>query len=243
MGASTAIDDTSTTNVASSLAALARVRGLTVASYSIYAFPFYALTGTAAGNYFNLTSLSGSPTLSITKATLTGTIANQTKVYGSDDPTLPNVTRSEERSVGKTNWMGASTAIDDTSTTNVASSLASLARVTGETVASYSINNSTFNALTATAAGNYFNLTSLSGSPTLSITKATLTGTIANQTKVYGSDDPTLPNVTLAGQINRSVINWMGASTAIDDTSTTNVASSLASLARAVGETVASFRI
>ena len=74
-------------NVATTLASLTRTAGETVGSspYNITAATFNALTGTAAGNY-NAPTFTGTPTLTITKATLTGSIANQTKVYGANDP-------------------------------------------------------------------------------------------------------------------------------------------------------------
>src|SRR4051812_49912481 len=46
----------------------------------------------AASANYSAPSLTGSPTLTISQASLTGAIANQSKVYGADDPTL----RSEE---------------------------------------------------------------------------------------------------------------------------------------------------
>src|SRR5207244_1982660 len=43
-----------------------------------------------SGNYFAPT-FTGSPILTITKASLTGSIANQNKVYGTDDPALAGI--------------------------------------------------------------------------------------------------------------------------------------------------------
>jgi hypothetical protein len=79
----------------------------------------------------------------------------------------------------------------------------------------------------------------LTGTPTLTIGTANLTATVANQNKVYGADDPTLSGIAVSsgGAINRTVTNWNGTSTAINDTG--NVAMTLASLSRNAGETVA----
>ena len=201
--------------MATTLASLARSVGETVAGspYSITAATFNALTGTAAGNY-SVPTLAGSPTLTITQASLTGSIANQTKVYGSNDPALSGIGVTLNGIINNANistWNGT-VAINDVG--NVATTLASLARSVGETVAGspYSITAATFNALTGTAAGNY-SVPTLSGSPTLTITQASLTGSIANQTKVYGSNDPALSGigVTLNGIINNAnITTWNG---------------------------------
>src|SRR5204863_1844 len=231
------VDDTG--NVATSLASLTRDAGETFAGspYAITAAAFNSLTGSAAGNY-NGPSFTGSPTLSITKANLTGSIANQTKVYGANDPTLSGigVTLSGVINRTVTTWNG-NVHVDDTG--NVVASLASLTRDAGETFAGspYAITAAAFNSLTGSAAGNY-NGPSFTGSPTLSITKANLTGSIANQTKTYGANDPTLSGigVTLSGVINRTVTTWNG-NVNVDDTG--NVATTLSSLTRDAGETFA----
>src|SRR5690349_21976342 len=90
MGNNTVINDTS--NVATTLASLTRTAGESVSGspYSITAASFTTLTGSAAGNY-NAPTLTGSPTLTITPANLTGSIANQSKVYGANDPTLSGI--------------------------------------------------------------------------------------------------------------------------------------------------------
>ena len=101
--------------------------------------------------------MAGSPTLTITQASLTGSIANQTKVYGSNDPALSGIGVTLNGIINNpaiSTWNG-NVAINDVG--NVATTLASLARSVGETVAGspYSITAATFNALTGTAAGNY----------------------------------------------------------------------------------------
>ena len=89
------------------------------------------------------------------------------------------------------------------------------------------------------SAGNY-NAPTFTGTPTLAITKANLTGSIANQTKVYGANDPTLRGiaVTLAGIINNPTISTWNGNVSVNDTGL--VATTLASLTRAVGESVGS---
>src|SRR5260370_21905259 len=105
MGDHTAIDDTATRQVAVTLASLIRAMGESVASYAITGASVNALTGAAAGNYTAVSSLSGSNTLTITPATLSGSIANQTKVYGTDDPSLPSVSLSGQVHRTVTDWM------------------------------------------------------------------------------------------------------------------------------------------
>ncbi len=242
-GNSTAINDTG--NVVASLNSLTRVAGETVSGgpYAITGVTFNALSGSAASNYSNAAGFTGSPTLTINKASVTGVITNQTKVYGTNDPSLPILSLSGQVNRTVTNWMSGTTVIDDTSSAALANTLASLTRSVGENVGNYSITGATFNSYTGTSAGNYNVLSSLSGSPILSITKADVTGSIGNQTKVYGANDPTLPNVSLSGQVNTSVTNWMGSSTVINDTTGSQLAVTLASLVRAVGENVGSYNI
>ncbi|MDR3478401.1 MAG: filamentous hemagglutinin N-terminal domain-containing protein, partial [Gammaproteobacteria bacterium] len=235
----TAINDTS--NVSSTLASLTRTAGETVGSgpYSINAATFNVLAGSAASNYISPTGLTGSPILTITKASLTGSIANQTKVYGANDPALSGISVTLAGIINNasiTTWNGTAS-VNDTGL--VATTLASLTRTAGENVSGspYGISAATFNALTGTAAGNY-NIPTLTGSPTLSITKASLTGAIANQTKTYGANDPTLSgiSVTLGGVINNSAIATWNGNVSVNDT--TLVSATPVSLTRAVGEIV-----
>jgi len=184
------------------------------------------------------------PTLTITKATLTGTVANQTKVYGANDPSLSGISVTLNGIVNNgaiVTWNG-NVSVNDTG--NVATTLATLTRAVGEAVSGspYAISAATFNALTGSAIGNY-NAPTFSGSPTLTITKANLTGTVANQSKVYGANDPTLSGmtVTLGGVINNgSIATWNG-TVSINDTA--NVSGTATSLTRAAGETVSAVRM
>ncbi|MBA3662230.1 MAG: autotransporter-associated beta strand repeat-containing protein, partial [Gammaproteobacteria bacterium] len=233
-----AVSVNDSSNVATTLASLTRNAGevLSGSPYAITAASFNALTGSAASNY-NAPSFIGSPTLTVTPASLTGSIANQTKVYGANDPTLSGIGVTLNGLINRTvtTWNG-SVALNDSSA--VATSLTTLTRVAGEVVSGspYAITAASFNALTGSAASNY-NAPSFIGSPTLTVTPASLTGSIANQTKVYGANDPTLSGigVTLNGLINRSVSTWNG-SVVVNDSS--NVATSLATLNRVAGEVV-----
>src|SRR5262249_57146765 len=82
----------------------------------------------------------------IKQAALTASIADQSKVYGTNDPSLSGITPTLAGVVNTTvtNWNGTSTPINDTGL--VAASLASLARTAGESVGSYSITGGTLNA-------------------------------------------------------------------------------------------------
>ena len=238
-GNETLINDTG--NVSTTLASLSRVSGETVSSspYSVTGATYNALSGSAANNYSAPTGLTGSPTLTITQASLTGSMANQTKVYGTNDPSLSsiNVTLGGEVHTTVTNWNGQVTPINDTS--SVTGTLISLSRVAGETVNSspYAILSAGFN-LSGSAASNYSSTVPLIGSPVLTITPANLTATIANQTKVYGSSDPAPASihVLLGGVVNNSNISTWNGTVSISDTG--NVNATLASLTRASGENV-----
>ena len=99
---------------------------------------------------------------------MTGTIANQTKVYGANDPLLSGIAVNLGGVINNgaiSTWNG-SVSINDTG--NVATSLASLTRAVGEVVSGspYNITAASFNALTGSAAGNY-NAPVFAGSPTL----------------------------------------------------------------------------
>src|SRR5204863_185659 len=144
-----------------------------------------------SGNYFALVTTSTPTSLAITKASLTGNIADQTKVYGANDPALAGIGVTLSGLINRTvvTWNG-NVAVDDSALT---SSVTSLARVAGETVGSspYSITAASF----STPSGNYF-APVWTGTPTsLAITKTNLTGTIADQTKVYGANDPAISGI------------------------------------------------
>ncbi len=230
----TVINDTG--NVNTTLASLARAVGENVGSYNITAATFNALTGSAAGNY-NAPSFTGAPILTISKANLTGSILNQTKVYGNNDPALAGigVTLGGVVNSSVTNWMGTVTPINDTG--NVSATLAALTRVVGENVGSYNIITSNL-ILGGSAAGNYSDISTLSGNPQLIITKANLIGTIADLTKVYGISDPAPSsiNVILGNVINNANIATWNGIVSVNDIG--QVSTTLASYVRVPGQSV-----
>ncbi|HUL42536.1 MAG TPA: MBG domain-containing protein, partial [Burkholderiales bacterium] len=157
--------------------------------YAITGGSLNALTGSAAGNYSASLSTAGN-TLSITQApALTGTIANQTKVYGSTDPlaaTIP-VGLSGEVNASVTDWNGNLTAINDTTAGKVSATLASISRNPGENVGSYSYTAGVLNPLGGSSAGNYLGANFNPGASALDITAAALTVTADNQSKLVGN--------------------------------------------------------
>ena len=137
----------------------------------------YAITqGTLASNTdYSLNFTGGS--LTIAPAPLTVAANPQTKVYGTNDPTLTVATQ------GLVDGSVDGLAIDDTAASVLAGSLA---RAPGETVAGgpYAITQGSL-----TADSDY---TISFTASTLAITPATLEIAAETQTKVYGSADPTL---------------------------------------------------
>src|SRR5436190_241719 len=201
-----------TGNVNTTIAYLTRTVGENVSSspYAITASTLNALTGSAASNYTAPISLTGSPTLTISPTSLTASIANQSKVYGVNDPTLSSIAVTLGGVINNpaiVSWNG-NAGVNDPGDVNT--TLASLTRTVGENVSSspYAITASTLNALTGSAASNYSAPISLTGSPTLTITPFSLTALFPNQSKVYGVNDPTLSSiaVTLGGVINNPAI-------------------------------------
>lgn len=160
-------------NVGASLASLTRAVGETVGAYAITGSTL-SLSGTAASNYNNISALSSPSSLTIIKANLTGTIANQTKVFGTSDPTPSSINVILDNIVNNpaiVTWNG-NVSVNDTG--KVSTTLASYTRVQGETTVSspYAITSATFNPLVGSAASNYNGPTSLNGNPILSITPA-----------------------------------------------------------------------
>src|SRR5438046_842595 len=143
-------------------------------------------------------------------------VANQTKVYGADDPSVSGIAVTLNGLINNnaiSTWNG-NVSIDDSALT---SSVTSLVRATGEDVGTRNITSGIF----AAASSNY-SAPTLFGTPTLSITPASLSASIANQTKVYGADDPSVSGiaVTLNGLINRYVTTWKSATpVTVDDSS------------------------
>jgi hypothetical protein len=240
-GNNTAIDDTAAGRI--TLASLTRTGGESVGSYNILTG---TAGGTAIGNYTSTVNTNGH-VLAITPATLTGTIGNQTKVYGQDDPALNTiaVTLGGVVNTSVTDWNSNVTAINDTG--NVSATLSSLTRTAGETVTapgpSYAISGGTLNALGGSAAGNYTASLSTAGK-TLTITPAALTVDLTtNASKTYGTSDPSVNATTpvFTGRVVASVTDWNGNVIAIDDTAAGNL--TLASLTRTANENVGNWNI
>ncbi|MEP2773381.1 MAG: MBG domain-containing protein, partial [Fulvivirga sp.] len=143
------------------------------ASSAVGSYPI-TLIGGSATNY-TLTLVDGS--LSVTPAALTATADDQTKVYGTTNPTLTI------DYAGFVNGDDATAITEPTINTTVDASSA---------VGSYPIT------LSGGSATNY-TLTLVDGS--LSVTPAALTATADDQTKVYGTTNPTL-TIDYAGFVN-----------------------------------------
>src|SRR5262249_14917712 len=166
------------------------------------------VTGASGGNYTASLSTAGN-TLAITQKALTATIANQSKTYGADDPSLAGITPALAGVINRTvsTWNG-NVVVNDTN--NVSASVASLTRNAGENVGSYNITAGTF-PLAGSSAGNYSGA-SFTYSPTFAPNLPSLPTRRATDLKTYGADDPSLAGITpaLAGVINRTVSTWNG---------------------------------
>src|SRR5690606_12036142 len=100
--------------------------------YAITGGTLNALSGASAGNYSGATLDTTSNTLDITPAAaLTATIADQSKTYGTSDPSLVGITVNLAGLVNTsvTDWNGANTAINDSAA--VSTTLATLTRNSG----------------------------------------------------------------------------------------------------------------
>jgi len=230
-GNNTPINDSALT---SNITGLTRAGGENVGTYSITTGVF-----SAPSSNYGAPAFTGSPTLDITKATLSASVtANATKVYGTNDPLLGTVSLTTPglvNGVTVTDWTGATTTLNDTAT------LATLARAGGENVGSYAIGTGTLN---LSAPGNY-NASFSAAGRALDITKATSINAsiIGTPAKLYGGSDP-LPggsSIALAGAINTSVTDWNGGVLAINDTSAAKLSGSAASLTRSAGENVGNY--
>ena len=214
------VTDTATT---AGLTSFARVAGESVGTRAITQGGFASNAG------YGITFVTGN-TLTVTQAGLTASVPNQSKTYGTDDPNLPigvSLTGLVNRSVST--WNGSVTVNDS----GLASNASALTRAGGENVGVYNITAGTFSVPSSNYSAPLF-----TGSPTLTINAANLTGSIADQSKIYGADDPLITGiaVTLGGAVNRTVSNWNGGSTVINDAG--NVVAALKSLDRVAGETV-----
>jgi gliding motility-associated-like protein len=124
----------------------------------------YAINQNTLALSSNYTLVYTGNTFTITRKTITVTVAAQTKVYGDADPTL-TYTYSPALVTG------------DAFTGNIS-------RTPGENAGTYAINQNTL-----ALSGNY---TLIYTGNNLTITRKTITVTVAAQTKVYGDADPSL---------------------------------------------------
>ncbi len=162
-GSLTGVLAADTANVAASCSSAATA-GSKVGSYPITC----ALTGSAAGNYTVTTT--GSPTVTITPATVTLAIANATKTYGAANPT----------------FSGTFTGVLAADAANVSANYSTIATASSA-VGSYPI---TATALTGSAAGNYTLGTVTQGS--LAVTPLAITATANSVTAAYGQAIPAI---------------------------------------------------
>ncbi|UCS92362.1 gliding motility-associated C-terminal domain-containing protein [Echinicola marina] len=146
---------------------VSRAAGEDVGNYAITA------SGYTSGNY-TISYVDGN--LEITKAALTVTADDQSKVYGAADPSL---------TVSYSGFVNGDDATALGGTLNVS-------RAAGEDVGSYAITASGY------TSGNY-TISYVDGN--LEITKAALTVTADDQSKVYGAADPSL-TVSYSGFVN-----------------------------------------
>jgi hypothetical protein len=221
---------------------MGRVVGEAIGSY-VFTQGGATVSDGNSGNNYAITFDGATNPFQISARALTGTIASQTKAYGQNDPALAGIAVSLGGVVNRTvvDINGNNTPVNDTGL--VSTSLASLTRTAGETMAGspYSITGGTLNPLAGAAAGNYTASLDTTGN-TLTVTQVALTASIANQNKAYGADDPVLGGigVTLGGLVNTSVTDWNSIITAINDT---GLSSGVTSLARVAGENVGSYNV
>jgi hypothetical protein len=193
------VNDTS--SVAATLASLTRAAGENVGSYGITAATFNALAGASAGDY-SAPTFTGTPTLTVTPASLTAAVADQSKVYGNADPSVSSIAVTltpVDRTVST--WNG-DVRVNDTGLVNA--SITGLTRVAGENVGSYDYTGATLSTLSGPAAANYSGAVTLAGLSTLDITPRDLNviDLTAND-KVYNATTlATLTGGTLSGLVN-----------------------------------------
>ena len=185
----------------------------------------YAISqGTLAANSNYTISFTGN-TLTITPATLTVSADPQTKVYGTNDPSL------SDTATGFIDTTVDGVTIADTAATVLSGDLSGRRAGRWPARTAYAISQGTL-----AANGDYS--MSFTGS-TLTITLATLTVTANPQTKVYGVEDPALTD-SAAGFVDTTVDG-----VAIADTAATVLSGTLARRSRAAlaGEQVGDYAI
>src|SRR4051812_9818314 len=200
---SVSINDSALT---SSATALTRAAGENVAS-SPYAIQTGSFT-TPTTNYSAPTLVAGA-TLAITPAPLTATVANQTKVYGQDDPALAGVGVTLGgliNNAGLVTWNG---------TVSINDSALKIGRASCRERVEMSVGGSPY----AIQTGSFTTPTTNYSAPTLveggmrASHVAGVQACVLQKTKVYGQDDPALAGVgvTLGGLINNAgLVTWNG---------------------------------
>jgi hypothetical protein len=158
----------------SPIASTSATTGSAVGSY-----PIILVSGGTATNYA-LTLVGG--TLTVTKAPLTVTATNQTRLYGAANPALTFAY------IGFVN--------NDTSASLTSAPTAGTTATTASAAGTYPIT------LTGGTAANYM-LTLVNA--TLSVTKATLTATAENKTRAYGAANPSL-TIAYSGFVNNDTV-------------------------------------
>ena len=163
----TPINDT--VNVTAGLASLTRNAGENVGGYAITGGTVSALTGIAAGNYSGASLSTAGNTLTINPATLTASIADQTKTYAANDPAVGTiaVTLGGAVNTSVTDWNGNVTVINDAG--SLTATLADLTRVPGENVGVYNVTGGTLGTITGGAASNYGGASLVTAGTTLEI--------------------------------------------------------------------------
>ncbi|WP_324658497.1 MBG domain-containing protein [Burkholderia thailandensis] len=199
----------------------------------------YAITnGSLAsnGNYALTIDTTGANE-TITPANLTVTAQNETKVYGTNDPTLAYTTtglvsgtvQSRDANGNLVNVTLADTAANTLT--------GSLGRQSGEGVGSYAITNGSL-----ASNGNYALTIDTTGANE-TITPANLAVTAQNETKVYGTNDPTLVYTTtglVSGTVQSRDANGNLVNVTLADTAANTLTGSLG---RQSGEGVGSYAI
>jgi gliding motility-associated-like protein len=151
------------------------------------------ITASQAGNATYNPAISATQTLSVSKASLTVTANDKSKIYGASDPVL-------DYTVTGTLYNGDSYSV-----------------ITGVTLSTATGASATYGSYTISISGGTainYNITYVNG--TLTISKATLTVTANNKAKVYGETDPVLdytPAGTLYYTDTYSVISGISLST------------------------------
>ncbi|WP_174422252.1 MBG-2 domain-containing protein, partial [Burkholderia diffusa] len=173
----------------------------------------------------------------ITPAALTVTASNDTKTYGTNDPTLGYTTaglvNGTVQSYDANGNLVTVTLADTTANTLTGS----LGRQSGENVGNYAITHGNL-----ASNGNY-QLTIDTTGANETITPAALRVTASNETKVYGTTDPTL-NYSVVGLVNGTVQSRDADGNLVNVSLTDTLSNTLTgSLGRTAGENVGSYAI